>query len=325
MLPTHKNNYLCSVFIYEKSAGIAYADISTGEFAATEIEGKDIVNLVHDELVRLNPAEIIWPDSIAAPSTLPGPVTTYESWHFDTGRCIDLLKEHFHVTSLEGFGLAGMNLAIRAAGAILQYVDQTSHKSKDLLSSINTYHTHDFMVLDSQTRRNLELVETIRTGKPEGSLLDILDCTSTAMGKRLLRNWVSKPLLKISAIDHKLDLVELFFGNGNLRSEMADVLLQLNDTERTINRIVSGHAMPYELVGLRSDLSIIPLLLTTLPGNNPILNDLIQKIDPCADQLELLNAALSEDPPKTLANTGIIRPGYSPELDNIISASQHAR
>ena len=325
MLPTHKNNYLCSVFIYEKSAGIAYADISTGEFAVTEIESKDIANLVYDELVRLNPAEIIWPDSISAPSTLPGPITSYESWHFDTGRCIDLLKEHFHVISLDGFGLAGKNLAIRAAGAILQYIDQTSHASIGLLTNIKTFTTNDFMVLDSQTRRNLELVETIRSGKPEGSLLDILDFTSTSMGKRLLRNWVNKPLLEISAIDHRLDLVELFLSNGNLRAELVEVLGQLNDMERIINRVVSGHAMPYELVALRSDLSIIPLVLTTLPSNIPILSDLLQRIDPCTDQLELLNAALSEDPPKTLANTGIIRPGYAPELDNIISASQHAR
>jgi DNA mismatch repair protein MutS len=325
MLPIHKNNYLCSVFIHEKSAGIAYADISTGEFAATEFESKDIANLVYDELVRLNPAEIIWPDSIDAPSTLPGPVTSYESWHFDAGRCIDLLKEHFHVASLDGFGLSGMNLSIRAAGAILQYIDQTSHESIGLLTSINTYTTKDFMVIDSQTRRNLELSETIRTGKTEGSLLGILDCTSTAMGKRLLRNWVNKPLLKIAAIDHRLDLVELFFGDGNLRAELAEVLEQLNDTERIINRVISGHAMPYELVALRSDLSIIPLMLTTLPGNNPILSDLTQRIDPCTDQLWLLTAAIAEDPPKTLANTGIIRPKYSPELDNIISASQHAR
>jgi DNA mismatch repair protein MutS len=325
MLPIHKNNYLCSVFIHEKSAGIAYADISTGEFAATEFESKDIANLVYDELVRLNPAEIIWPDSIDAPSTLPGPVTSYESWHFDAGRCIDLLKEHFHVASLDGFGLSGMNLSIRAAGAILQYIDQTSHESIGLLTSINTYTTKDFMVIDSQTRRNLELSETIRTGKTEGSLLGILDCTSTAMGKRLLRNWVNKPLLKITAIDHRLDLVELFFGDGNLRAELAEVLEQLNDTERIINRVISGHAMPYELVALRSDLSIIPLMLTTLPGNNPILSDLTQRIDPCTDQLWLLTAAIAEDPPKTLANTGIIRPKYSPELDNIISASQHAR
>jgi len=325
MLPTHKNNYLCSVFIHEKSAGIAYADISTGEFAATEIESKDIANLVHDELVRLNPAEIIWPDSIAAPSTLPGPVTSFESWHFETGRCIDLLKEHFHVTSLDGFGLAGLNLAIRAAGAILQYIDQTSHGSLGLLTGIYTYTTNDFMVLDSQTRRNLELVETIRSGKPEGSLLDILDSTSTAMGKRLLRSWVNKPLLEISAIDQRLDLVEFFYGNGNLRADLVEILKQMNDMERIINRVVSGHAMPYELVALRSDLSIIPLLLTTIPGNNPVLSELIEKIDPCTSQLELLTAALSEDPPKTLANTGIIRAGYSPELDNIISASQHAR
>ena len=325
MLPTHKNNYLCSVFIHEKSAGIAYADISTGEFAATEIESKDIANLVYDELVRLNPAEIIWPDSITTPSTLPGPVTTYESWHFESGRCIDLLKEHFQVTSLDGFGLAGLNLAIRAAGAILQYVGQTSHGSIGLLSSINTYHTHDFMVLDSQTRRNLELAETIRSGKPEGSLLDILDSTSTAMGKRLLRSWVNKPLLEISAIDLRLNLVEFFYGNGNLRADLVEILKQMNDMERIINRVLSGHVMPYELVALRSDLSIIPLLLTTIPGNNPGLTELIEKIDPCTDQLELLSAALSEDPPKTLANTGIIRAGYSPELDNIISASQHAR
>lgn len=325
MLPISRNNYLCAAFIHERSAGVAYTDISTGEFAATQFEGRDLVALVSNELARLNPAEILWSNSQPVPETLPGPVTSYESWHFDYGRCLDILKEHFKVSSMNGYGLADKEMAVRAAGALLQYVDQTSPASLKLLAEIKTYSTDDFMVIDPQTRRNLELVETLRSGKTEGSLLGVLDRTSTAMGKRMLRNWVSKPLIRIPDIKKRLDLVEFFFKDLHLRVDLVELLKQFNDLERIITRVVSGHAMPHELVALREDLALIPDLLAILPADNRILDEFNKKIDPCTETLSLLKQAIADDPPKTLANTGIIRAGYSPELDNIISASEHAR
>ena len=325
MLPASQNNYLCAVFMHDLTAGIAYADISTGEFATTEIKGKDIAGLVRDELVRIHPAEILWPDSVQVLPSLPCPVTKFESWHFDAGRCSETLKGHFKVSQLNGFGLRDQVFAIQSAGAILQYLEQTSSQSVKLLRSIKTYQTSEFMVLDAETRRNLELVETLRSNKTEGSLLGILDRTKTPMGKRLLRSWVSKPLLDIQAINHRLDLVSHFHRNGDLRSLLSEILKEFSDLERIINRVVSGHVMPGELVALRSNLSLLPRLLAGLPEDDETLAGIRDRMDLCEDPLALLEAAITDDPPKTLSNIGIIREAFSEELQNILSASQHAR
>ena len=325
MLTSSHNNYLASAFIQDKRASVAYADISTGEFAATELIGKDILHQVRSELVRLMPAEVLWPDSQSLPEGLPGHITTYESWHFEVGRCEDILKEHFGVASLDGFGLRGQPVAVRSAGAILQYLQDTQKDSLKLLSKINSYSLSDFMVLDAETRRNLELTETIRSGKTDGSLLGVLDQTCTPMGKRLLRQWVSKPLLDVNLINTRLDLVDFFFKNGVLRASIADALKGFNDLERLVSRVLSTHAKPRDLVAIRSNLERIPALLDLIPDKNGVLARIINKCHLCTEQLELLHVAIDDDPPATLANTGIIKPGYSSELDNIISSSKSAR
>ncbi len=325
LLSSSRNNYLCAVFIQEKRASIAYVDISTGEFAVTELEGKDIVNQVRAEMVRLKPAEILWPNSQPQPDGFPGHITVYESWHFDLGRCSELLKDHFRVSSLDGYGLRGVPLAVRTAGAILQYIQDTQKESLKLLTSLNTYSLSDFMVLDAETRRNLELTETIRTGKVEGSLLGVLDYTVTPMGKRMLRNWVSKPLLSVEQINKRLELVAFFHKDGVLRASITDILKDFHDLERLVSRVISGHARPHDLVDIRSDLELTPTLLDAIPKDNPVVDDLMKQCHPFPQHLQLLKDAIEEDPPATLANTGIIRAGFSPELDNILTSSQNAR
>ncbi|MCJ7695809.1 MAG: DNA mismatch repair protein MutS [Anaerolineaceae bacterium] len=325
MLSSERNNYLAAAFIQDKIAGIAYTDLSTGEFATTQLDGKDVIDQVRGELVRLQPSEILWPDSQVCPQNLPGQVTNYESWHFDKGRCQDILKEQFNVTTLDGYGLQHSPLSIRTAGAILQYLQQTAKDAVKLLTSIKTYQISEFMVLDSETRRNLELTETLRSGKTEGSLLGVLDHTSTPMGKRLLRNWVSKPLVDVDSINERLDLVEYLYNNGILRASLNDCLKEFSDLERLINRVVSGHAMPKELVALRNNLSYIPDLLSLIPDENPGLHRLMQNCKPCSQQLDVLESAIMDDPPAALANIGIIRPSYSSELESVLASSQHAR
>ena len=325
LLAAARNNYLAAAFIHEKRASVAYVDISTGEFAVTGLEGRDILNQVRSEMVRLKPAEILWPNSQPTPEGFPGQVTVYESWHFEVGRCQELLKEHFGVASLDGFGLRGMPIAMHTAGAILQYLRDTQKDALKLLTSINTYSLDDFMVLDVETRHNLELTETIRAGKVEGSLLGVLDHTVTPMGKRLLRNWVSKPLLDIEKINARLDLVAYFHANGVLRADLVDALANFHDLERLISRVLSGHAQPRDLVAIRADLASIPSLLANIPHDDPGLVNLLKSCHPLPQHLDLLNAAIQEDPPATLANTGIICPGFSPELDNILASSKHAR
>ena len=214
---------------------------------------------------------------------------------------------------------------MRSAGAILQYLQDTQKDSLKLLSKINSYSLSDFMVLDAETRRNLELTETIRSGKTDGSLLGVLDQTCTPMGKRLLRQWVSKPLLDVKLINARLDLVDFFFKNGVLRASIADALKGFNDLERLVSRVLSSRAKPRDLVAIRSNLEQIPALLDLIPDKNGVLVKIISKCHLCTEQLELLHTAIDDDPPATLANTGIIKSGYSSELDNVISSSKSAR
>ena len=325
LLQKPNNNFLVSAFYEDDRAGIAYVDISTGEFAVTEIKDKNIKTQIRSELFRLNPSEILWPDSLTQPDNLPGYITTYENWHYDLGRCTDHLLEHFGVTTLDGFGLRGKHNAIRAAGAILAYLADTQRQSLKLLKGLHVYSLDEFMVLDAETRRNLELTETIRTGKIQGSLLGILDKTQTPMGGRLLYQWVSKPLLDVELIRSRQDAVEFFSNHGLNRKELMETLKHFDDLERLTNRVISSHAIPRDLVAIRDNLSSLPKIKQILPGDIPSLDNTLKKIRTCQTQLALLKAAIQEDPPATLVSTGVIKKGFSAELDHVLDSSQHAR
>ncbi len=325
LLQHQHNNYLAAAFIQESRAGVAYVDISTGEFAATELSGKDLPNQVRSELFRLQPSEVLWPDSLPEPDGLPGFLSTYESWHFELGRCTENLKSHFGVATLDGFGLRGKSNAIRAAGAILAYLEDTQRQSLKLLTDLSTYALDEFMVLDAETRRNLELTETLRTGKVQGSLLGILDLTLTPMGGRLIHQWVSKPLLDVTQINARLDAVDTLHKQGLLRTEVREALDDFDDLERLTNRVRSGHAIPRDLVAIRENLRRLPALKSIFKGDVPALQATLKQVHTCEDQLALLQAAIQDDPPATLANIGIIRKSFSPELDNILDSSRHDR
>jgi DNA mismatch repair protein MutS len=325
LLQHHHNNYLATAFFQDNRAGIAYVDITTGEFSAAEIKSNDIESLVRSELFRLSPSEILWPDSLPEINGLPGFLSPYETWHYELGRCTDNLMDHFDVATLDGFGLRGKPMAIRAAGAILAYLEDTQRQSLKLLTGLSTYALDDFMVLDAETRRNLELTETIRTGKTQGSLLSMLDSTQTPMGSRILHQWVSKPLLNVDQINQRLDAVEFFFKNGMIRAEAMEALGQFDDLERLTNRVISGHAIPRDLVAIRENLTGIPTLRSIITNPPAALAETMNQVRECKDQLSLLKAAIQDEPPATLANIGIIRKGFSAELDNILESSQHAR
>jgi len=324
LLHSDRNNYLACVVMLDERAGIAYADITTGEFGVTELEGAELLNPLRAELMRLNAAEVLMPETLALPDGWPGHVTRWPGWRFEPGRCQEALLRQFQAGSLDGFGLRGMTLAIRAAGAIVQYLQETQAAALKLLTGLATYSLDEFMTLDASTRRNLELTETIRTGEVQGSLLGVLDYTVTPMGKRLVRQWVSKPLLNLAAIDQRQNGVQTFVNDGMLRAELRASLRGLNDLERLTNRVLSGHATPRDLTALRATLRALPNIRALLPEDGP-LQGLIQALNPCEEELGLLEAAISDEPPATLQNTGIIRPGYSAELDHIVEASRHAR
>jgi DNA mismatch repair protein MutS len=252
-------------------------------------------------------------------------MTSLPHWRFELGRCREVITRHFNVGSLDGFGLGGKPLAVCASGVIIQYLNDTQPASLNLLTGLNTYSTSEFMNLDAATQRNLELIETIRAGSGRGSLLGQLDCAITPMGKRLLRQWVSKPLLDVERIFLRQQGVNHFFTNGLLRAELRNALKLIGDLERLTTRVVSRTAQPRDLVGIRSTLQRLPYLEKLLMDDGDLLSLVLKDLSMCTDELTLLESAISDDPPATLQNIGIIRKGFSAELDGVIDRSKHAR
>lgn len=325
LLKGDRNNYLVSLVMGESHSGIAYVDISTGEFAVTEIDGPDQPTALRAELLRLNPAEILAAENADLPDGLQGHLTRWTSWRFEGARCQETLLAHFQVSVLDGFGLRGMGQAVRAAGAILQYLQETQPAALKLLTGITTYSLSEFMVLDAATRRNLELTETIRRGDEDGSLLSVLDTTVSPMGKRLIRQWVSKPLLNLKQIWQRQNAVGYLLAEGLLRAELRAALKPLADLERLTGRIIAGHATPRDLTALRATLRALPEITGLFPQVESPLTPALRGVSPCDKELALLETAIADEPPATLQNTGVIRPDFSSELDNVIEASRHAR
>jgi len=339
LLEEKKNNYLAALVIDESDerAGVAYADITTGEFATTQISGREAYALALQELARLDPRECLLPESDemlaegAGVRDLDLFVTSYDAWRFELGNARQALLDHFEVASLAGFGCEGLPLATRAAGAIVQYLGQTQRAALAQFDGLRTYSTADFMTLDAATRRNLELTETIRGGERAGSLLGVLDATVTAMGGRLLRQWINRPLLDINKLQERLNAVERLFDDGFLRAEVIAQLKRLADLERLANRAVSGIAGPRDLLGIRKSLETVPALRSLLgqgegdTGADHTLARLSRLLDPCEEVVSLIAEAVADDPPPSLAGGGVIRPGYSAELDNVLLAARDAK
>jgi len=315
LLPGDSNNYLVAVILDDEAASISYVDITTGEFAVTELPRE----AVRAELTRLHPAELLIPDNQVMKDGFQGHQTSYPSWKFEPGKCEETLLSHFNASTLEGFGIKGRSLPIRSAGAILQYLKETQPDALTLLTNLRSYSINEFMTLDASTRRNLELDETLR-GERKGSLLGTLDRSVTPMGKRLMHQWVSQPLLNVGKIRHRQDGVQHFFDNGMKRAEIRNVLKPLADLERLTNRVVAGQAQPRDLVALRDTLGMLPEIIE-VAGNDTSLPILT----PAQEELALLESSIADDPPATLQNTGVIHTGYSQELDSVIDASKHAR
>src|ERR1051325_5892140 len=317
LLPGDSNNYLASIFLEERLASVAYVDITTGEFAVTELP----VESLRAELTRLHPAEILVPDSQTLNDGIQGHKTSYPAWRFEPGKCEETLLTHFKASTLQGFGIKGRGLSLRAAGAILQYLKETQPDSLSLLTSLRAYSLNEFMTLDAATRRNLELDETLR-GERKGSLLGTLDQTVTPMGKRMIHQWVSQPLLSVERIRRRQNGVQYFFDDGMKRTELRAVLKPLADLERLVNRVLAGYAQPRDLLAMRDTLAHIPSILEIMKEND---QPYLPQVELMRDELSLLQAAIDDESPATLQNTGVIRTSYSQELDSVVEASKHAR
>lgn len=327
LLPGDANNYLVSVIMDSSAssngttASVSYTDVTTGEFAVTELP----LEALRAELTRLHPAEILYPDNQKLPDGIIGHTTPIAAWKFEPGKCNETLLTQFKSSTLDGFGLKANSLSVRSAGAIIQYLKETQPEALILLNSLRSYSLNEFMTLDASTRRNLELDETLR-GDRKGSLLGTLDATITPMGKRMIHQWVSQPLLNVERITKRQNGVGYFVKNGMVRAELRESLKPIADLERLINRVVAGQAQPRDLVAMRATFAQLPNVGASL--SDAQLWQILGYGEEHLGQrqaLSLLQNALDDDPPATLQHTGVIRIGYSAELDGVIDASKHAR
>jgi len=320
LLEGKENNYLVAIVGEGEQAGIAYVDITTGEFATTEVNQER----ASAEVERLNPSEVLIPrSSDSAHPSLPSPVTSLDEQWFELETARQLLLEHFEAASLEGYGCAHLPLAIRAAGAILHYLGETQKGTLGQLTRLSTYSTESFMTLDPQTRRNLDLFRTFRLGAV-GSLLSVIDLTRTAMGGRLLKRWLGQPLLDIVQLKRRLDAVEWFQGRVGQRTRTIALLDRIADLERLTNRVGGGSATPREVVALRRSLEVASKVREAMDEDAPALGWLLAELKPCHDVIALISEALAEEPPQNMGD-GVIKAGFSPELDQIRQASKDAK
>ena len=320
LLEQTANNYLAAVAIGAGRAGIAHADITTGEFAVTEVDA----SLVPRELARLAPSEVLVGSAEAAPEG-EYVLTPRDTASFSPHMAHRVLLEHFGVASLDAYGCEGRDLATAAAGAIVGYLGETHRAALGQLVGLRTYSSDDFMVLDPQTRRNLDLFQSGRWGERQDSLVAVLDTTKTPMGARLLRRWVAEPLLDLAALGRRHDAVGWFQESTVRRQRLQADLGEVADLERALHRIGAGVALPREVVALRRSLEQVPSLSAAIAEAGADLAWLADGLSPCDAAVTLVAQAIADDPQGEVGGGGVVREGFSRELDELRSASSDAR
>lgn len=326
LLEDKQNNYLVSICQDGASYGFSVVDLSTGEFLVTELDQENLLN----ELEQLRPAEVVVPANwLSEDRTVPLghfpnlTISRGEDWTFSYDYAYETLKNHFGTASLKGFGCEDLTLGIRAAGAVLNYLKETKKGTLPHISRICRYSTADFMVIDATTQRNLELITTLQGESRKGTLLSILDRTRTAMGGRLLRNWLLKPLIRVPKIEARLDAVEELYSDSSLRNQVREELKSVGDLERLVARVSCGRATPRELVALKQSVKVVPRLREVLAEvKSSLLLQLRGELVETDDLVTKIGEALVDDPPSSLTEGGIIRPGYDPYLDQLREISR---
>ena len=325
---SENNNYIACVNRIADAIGLAVADITTGEFLVTEIAEEE---KLMDELAKFQPSEILVNQELADMQSLSFDslrdrikvyVNPYPSFHFQYDRTKDKVLHQFGVLNLEGLGMESMDIGVTAAGALLEYLEETQKRELTHINHVKTYSVADYMVLDAATRRNLELTETLRDKSYHGSLLWVLDQTQTAMGGRLLRKWLEQPLIRKDAIDQRLDCVENFVRDPMLSQELKELLSGIYDMERLMGRVSYGSVNARDLVALKNSLLLLPGIINLL--SNTTADRLLQiqkELDPLDDIAGLLDKAISDEPPISLREGGLIKTGYDPEVDRLRSAA----
>lgn len=330
-LEEKKNNFLISVLLEENpreiEAGLAFVDISTGEFGVTQFTSDKEYTRIIEEISRIDPVECITSSDLLQNKKFINlvkkkfnylSVDSFDDSAFIYKNAYSKLITHFKVNNLEKFGCESLPLAVQAAGAILEYLYQTQKTALKNINNLKTLIPQEFMNLDMATRRNLELVKSIRDGSKSGTLLWILDKTLTAMGGRMLRAWIEQPLLQKNKIEERLDAVENLLNNVIMREELREQLKEIYDLERLMGRITYGSANARDLIALKKSLKVLPNIRKSLTScQSTKLLQLKNNLDVLEDICALIDLSIENDPPITVKDGGIIKPGYNEEVDEL--------
>lgn len=323
MLDESRNNYICSVYVRGNTAGVCFADISTGELYATVLTA-ELAEQLKNELSRYSPSEILVNSAVLDFTQLPdfirnrlsASLELLEDSEYEQQKTTEEVQEQFGGKTLEDLELADKPELTAALGALFFYLHRTQRTGVERIASVQLYNGAQYMKLDLSARRNLELIETMRSKEKRGSLLWVLDKTHTPMGKRLIRTWIEQPLLSPAAISRRLNAVEELTGDAVLRDEIAEELSGIHDLERVMSRVVYGSANGRELRSLESTARRLPPLRSAIKEvQSQLLCSILKNIDPLKDIADLVDRAIVEEPPFSLREGGIIRSGFSEELD----------
>lgn len=326
-----KNNYIMCIAYIAPTYGISVADVSTGDYFVTEVETE---RKLLDEITKYCPAEIICnepfymsgADLEDLKSRLHICVSSLEAWYFDDDTAIGALKEHFHIHGLKSLGLHDLPCGSIAAGALLKYLYETQKNSLAHMTAIHPYTTGKFMMIDSSTRRNLELVETLREKAKRGSLLWVLDKTKTAMGARMLRSYIEQPLIVPQAITERLDAVEELYGQMIVREELREYLNPIYDLERLITRVTYQTASPRDLVAFKNSIRMLPPIKSLLADfKSPLMQRITEDLDSLEDLYAQIDAGIVEDAPILAHDGGIIKETYHKEVDRLRHAKTEGK
>ncbi len=322
-LDESKNNYIMCIVYLEDKYGMSIADVSTGDFFVTEVDAE---RKLLDEMNRYHPAEIVCNEAFYMSGVdlddiknrLNICVGSLEPWYFSEDTAVETLKDHFHIHSLEGIGLNDFPCGSIAAGSLLKYLYETQKNSLSHMSEIHPYLTGKFMVIDSSTRRNLELVETLREKSKRGSLLWVLDKTKTAMGARLLRSYIEQPLIEKEEIEQRLLAVAELNKHVITREELREYLHPIYDLERLITRITYQTANPRDLIAFKNSIQMLPPIKSLLSDfSSPLLQEITKDFDTLEDIFEKIEAGIIEDAPVLVHDGGIIKENFNEEVDRL--------
>ena len=326
-----KNNYIMCIVYMADRYGLSVADVTTGEYLVTELDSQ---TKLMDELYKFMPSEIVCNEAFYMSgldlddlkNRLHMAIYSLEAWYFDDALCRETLQEHFKVASLEGIGLSDYECGMIASGALLKYLEETQKNSLSHMSRLTRYATGNYMVLDSATRRNLELVETLREKQKRGSLLWVLDKTKTAMGARTLRKYVEQPLIDKESIVKRLDAVAELKDNAICREEIREYLNPVYDLERLVGKITYQSANPRDLIAFQSSLSMLPSVKCILKDmESDLLKEIYEELDPLEELCDLVGRAILEEPPLAMKEGGIIKDGYNEEVDRLRKAKSEGK